>query len=86
MGKTEVGTATKRSEIAMANTANTSHMSKMIKIRNKIRTLPFRMVAEISATLFPFSFTLITKEPKSCTAPINTAPSTTQSIAGNHPQ
>ena len=40
----------------------------------------------MSAIERPFSFRLITKAPKSCTAPIKTVPRTTHSRAGSQPQ
>ena len=72
--------------IAFANTANTSQVKHIINMRNMILTLLFITFDEISATDLPPSFKLITRAPKSCTAPMNTVPSTTHNIAGNQPQ
>jgi len=86
MGKTEVGIATNKSAIAMAKTASTNQINRIIKMRNNTRTRSLIIRDEISAILLPFSLTLITRAPKSWTAPMKIVPNTTQSIAGSQPQ
>ena len=86
MGSTEVGTAWKSPAIAMANTASTSQVSSMTKMRNMIRVRGLITVEVISAMERPFSLRLTTKAPKSWTAPIKMVPRITQSMAGSQPQ
>ena len=86
MGSTDVGIATNKSAITMAKTANTNQTNNTTKMRNSTRTRPLIIPAEISAILLPFSFTLMTRAPKSWTVPIKTVPNTTHSIAGSQPQ
>ena len=78
MGKTAVGIFTNNPAIAIEKTAITNQLSIITKDRNIIFTLLFIIIPEISAIVFPFSFTDITRAPKSCTAPKNIAPNTTQ--------
>ena len=85
-GNTEVGTDTNKSAIAIANTANTSHVNNKTKIKNMSLIRLFKMPPAISAIDRPFSFRLTTKVPKSWTAPINMVPITIHNNAGSHPQ
>ena len=86
IGSTEDGYNVNSFDIAMAKTASTSHVKHMTKHKNIILILLFITFEEMSAIDFPFSFILIINAPKSCTAPMKIVPSTTQSIAGIHPQ
>ena len=70
----------------MANTASTNQESIITKIRNIVRTRLFIMVPVMSAIVFPFSRTEITRAPKSWTAPIKMVPKTIQINAGSQPQ
>ena len=86
MGNTALGCATKSPAIAIANTASTSHTRTSTKHMNIRRARPLSTVPATSAIERPFSRTLTTSAPKSCTAPMKIAPSTTQIRAGSQPQ
>ena len=86
IGSTAVGNFENNIDIAFANTAKTSHVNDITKIKNITLTLLFITFDEISAIDLPFSFKLSTKAPKSCTAPMKTVPITIHKIAGSHPQ
>ena len=58
----------------------------MTNNKNIIVAFSPTMLDATSAIDRPFSFRLIARAPKSCTAPINIVPKTTQSSAGSHPQ
>ena len=86
IGSTAVGNFENNIDIAFANTAKTSHVNDITKIKNITLTLLLITFDEISAIDLPFSFKLSTKAPKSCTAPMKTVPITIHKIAGSHPQ
>ena len=65
IGITDDGIPTKRSAIAIANTAKTNQTRKIIKTRNISLARLLIVVEAISAILLPFSLTLVTNAPKS---------------------
>ena len=64
-GITAEGTLTNSPDIAIANTAKTSQVSKRTKNQNIILTLLFISLPAISPTDLPFSLKLTTSAPKS---------------------
>ena len=72
--------------MAYANTAITKKMRKYTISKNRVLALGLIKIPARSPTERPFSLTEITSALKSCTAPMNMVPRTTQTIAGTHPQ
>ena len=85
-GSTDEGYKVNNFDIAIANTARTSHVRHITKHKNIILILLFITEDAILAIDWPFSFKLIVNAPKSWTAPISTVPNTTHKTAGNQPQ
>ena len=86
IGMTEDGIATNKSAITMAKTAKISQIKRITNDKNMRRVRLLIVFEAISAILRPFSFTLVTSAPKSCTAPIKIVPNKIHNRAGSHPQ
>ena len=59
---------------------------RKIRLTLELRQSGITNAEVISAIERPFSFMLITRAPKSCTAPMKMVPNTIHNIAGSHPQ